>query len=79
MEELLVCVSEGIFSVEEVCQAVNILSGFYEVKIEETPSYFSCFFFIAKSTLFHFLLRLEATDYFVCPHVRVCPFDIIIR
>jgi len=30
VEELLVCVSEGIFSVEEVCQAVNILSGFYE-------------------------------------------------
>ena len=45
MEELLVCVSEGIFSVEEVCQAVNILSGFYEVKIEDTPSYFSCIFF----------------------------------
>jgi len=32
LEELLVCVSEGVFSVLEVCRAINILSTFYEDK-----------------------------------------------
>lgn len=30
LEELLLCVSEGIFSVAQVCEAINILSLFYE-------------------------------------------------
>eukprot|EP00088_Acartia_fossae_P006115 TRINITY_DN1279_c0_g1_i4.p1 TRINITY_DN1279_c0_g1~~TRINITY_DN1279_c0_g1_i4.p1 ORF type:complete len:716 (+),score=170.02 TRINITY_DN1279_c0_g1_i4:592-2739(+) len=30
LEELLLCVTEGIFSVTEVCRAINILSMFYE-------------------------------------------------
>jgi len=30
LEEMLVCVSEGVFSVQEVCRAINILSMFYE-------------------------------------------------
>jgi hypothetical protein len=30
LEELMICVTEGVFSVLEVCRAINILSMFYE-------------------------------------------------